>query len=247
MSFVPENKLEEAMLQAASHAPSRPLFYRLLMETELYVLGVASGSSGAGPLTGGEMINIDSITRDGKSYHPVFTSQTRMNAFVPEPQSHFLLRGRALFESTRGASFVLNPNSDLGKTLVPDEIAYWLAHSRQSADQTDIVVGQPDIYPKKLVKALCVLFMSRSRIAAAHLAYAAPAGSHEAAYPLIGLEADSDVPTLAQEIFQVAATTLPGARIDVVYLDPNAPGTPLQQHLLSIAPFYRRAPEIPHN
>ncbi|MDE2495535.1 MAG: enhanced serine sensitivity protein SseB C-terminal domain-containing protein [Alphaproteobacteria bacterium] len=247
MSFVPENKLEEAMLQAVSHARSRPLFYRLLMESDLYVLGEASGPDGSDTLTGGELLNIDSITRDGKSYHPVFTSQTRMNAFLPEPRSYFLLRGRALFECTRGAFFVLNPNSDVGKVLAPDEITYWLAHAHSAADQTDIVVGQPYVYPKKLIKALCVLFMSRSRIAAARLAYAAPAGSREAAYPLIGLEADGDVPRLAQEIFEVAATALPRTRIDVVYLDPNVPGTPLQQHLLSLAPFYRRAPNTTHN
>jgi len=227
MVFEPENELEQAMFLAASQEAARPEFYRVLMESDLLVLGEL-----------GEGMSIETLENNGRYFHPVFTSLTRLKAFVPGQMPYFTMQGRMLFASTRGAAFVVNPGAELGKILEPDEIAYWLDEHRQPGA---IIVAQPKVYPKRLVKALCVLFTSRSRIKAAHLAYVAREGVDQEAHPLIGLEADGDVPRLVQEIQKVGAEALPGVPVDVLYLAPDDPPNPLQTHLLSIAPFYRRA------
>ena len=227
MSFEPENELERAILLAASQESARSEFYRLLLMSELVALGEL-----------GETINIETVEKDGQKYHPVFTSERRLDAFVQNPLPRFRLNGRVLFESTRGASFVINPGSELVKTLSPEEIAWCLGQDH--APSGSVVVAQPKVYPTRLVKALCVLFTSRALIRAAHLVYVAREGIDREGHPLIGLVADGDVPRLAAEIFQAAAEALPGTIVDVVWLNPDGPIDPLQKHVLSIAPFYQR-------
>ncbi len=226
MAFTPENELEKAMLLAASDQSARPAFYRLLIDSELVVLGEL-----------GEGMSLDTAENAGMKYHPVFTSMARLKALAVEQRPHFRMQGRLLFESTRGASFVINPGSELGKTLTPEEISSFLDAHRPG--RGDFVVTQPKVYPIRLVKALCVLFTSRQLIRAAHLAYVARDGIDREAHPLIGLEAEGDAPRLAQEIIEIAGSVT-GQPVDVVYLDTSAPLNPLQEHLLSVPPFYRR-------
>jgi len=246
MIFAPENRLEEAMLLAASQEQARPHFYRLLMESELFVLGDPGAPEAAGTLVHGGNLSLDTVTNDGQIYHPVFTSALRMQQFTGEAMPYFRMLGRVLFAGTRGAHFVVNPKSELGKTLVPEEIAYWLAQI-QAPQPMAVRVGRPKVYPKKLVKALCMLFISRSLIEEAHLAFVARDDGTDEPHPLIGLVADGDVPRLVQEIFEVAAVALPGTPIDVVYIDPKGPLDPLMKHVLTIDSFYRRAPRTPLN
>jgi hypothetical protein len=66
----------------------------------------------------------------------------------------------------------------------------------------------------------------------------APRG--EAARFVVGIEAEGDIPDLANEIFAVAAAADPGKPVDVVHLNPARAGHPLQKHLLSLEPFFKR-------
>jgi hypothetical protein len=236
MTFKPENRLEEIMLLAASQAETRPRFYRALMEAELIVPGTA-----------GETLLIETVSHEGKPYHPVFTSKTRLRAFSEEPVQHFTITGRVLFEVARGASFVINPRSDMGKLLVPEEIEYWLEQLRDEKAGGRLVAGQPGVRPKKLIKALCVLFMSRSLVRAAHLVYVAREGSRLPAHPLIGIVAEGDTAKLAREIFEAAKAAMPKTAIDVMVLDEKNPKLPLEKHLLSVAPFYKRTVDLTSN
>jgi hypothetical protein len=229
MAFEPENRLEELMLLATSQAQARPHFFRALMDAELLVAGMA-----------GQSLALDTVLNGGKEYHPVFTSMTRLRAFSEEPVQHFKVRGWVLFGTARGASFVINPRSDIGKLLAPDEIEYWLEHLRDEKGGAGLIVGQPNVRPKKLIKALCVLFTSRLQIRSAHLAYVAREGSKLPAHPLIGIVADGDTARLAREIFEAAKTAMPQTALDVIVLDDKNPKLPLEKHLLSVAPFFQR-------
>jgi hypothetical protein len=236
MTFKPENRLEEIMLLAASQADAHPRFYRALMEAELIVPGKA-----------GKTLVIQTVAHQGKPYHPVFTSMARLSAFSEEPVEHFTISGRTLFEIARGASFVINPLSDIGKLLVPEEIEYWLEQLRDEQAGRRLVVGQPDVRPKKLIKALCVLFTSRSLVRAAHLVYVAREGSRLPAHPLIGIVAEGDTAKLAREIFEAAKTAMPKTAVDVMVLDEKNPKLPLEKHLLSVAPFFKRTVDLTSN
>jgi len=232
MAFTPENELEKTMLAAVTQDSARPLFYRAVLEAELIVLGEI-----------GDKLSIDTVVNNGETFLPIFSAASRLDACGQSQRPHFRIRGRVLFEATRGAAFVLNLGSDVGKKMVPEEIAYCLDQARQAEWRGGLAVGQPKVYPKKLVQGLCVLFMSRSQVIAAHLAFVAREGLDEEPHPLIGIEAEGDVNRLVNEIFAVAAAAMPKVPVDVLDLDPRAPAHPLQKHLHSIAPFYRRPPD----
>jgi len=225
MAFTPANVLEEALLRAGSQDSARPEFYRRLLSSNLTVLGKF-----------GDSMSIETVSNEQGNFHPIFTSEERVKDFMAAELPHFSIDARTLFENTRGAQFVINPAS-VGKILSADEIAWCL----QAFPSTAIIVARPKIFPVKLVKALCVLFTSRSLIRAAHLVYVAREGVDQEAHPMIGLEADGDVPRLAQEIFVAAEAALPGTPIEVVYIDPQSELDPLQKHMLSVPPFYQRA------
>jgi len=224
MAFTPENELENVLLRAAEDASVRPEFYRRLLSSNLTVIGEF-----------GDSMSIETVTNEQGNFHPVFTSNKRMKDFVAVDMPSFTIDGRALFEATRGAQFVVNPGS-VGKILSAEEITWCLT----SFPSTSLIVAQPKVFPTNLVRALCVLFTSRTLIRAAHLVYVAREGIDKEAHPMIGLEADGDVPRLAQEIFAAAEAVLPGAPIEVVYIDPKSELDPFQKHLLSVPPFYQR-------
>lgn len=226
MAFTPENELEKAMLTAASDTSAHADFYRLLLDSELVVLGTMA-----------DTMSLETVQGPAGEYHPAFTSPARVAALIQKPTASFAIAGRRLFEIARGAQFVLNPGSAPDRILAADEIAWCL---KTFPPPAQLLVAQPKVYPTKLLKALCILFTSRSAIKAAHLVYVAREGIDTKAHPMIGLEADGDVPRLAQEIFKAAAAVLPGVPVEVVYLEPNGPLDSLQKHLLSVPPFFER-------
>jgi hypothetical protein len=247
MSFVPGNRLEETMVRAVDDTTARVDFYRLLLECELFVVGdIKGGAAGQTevPLAETEGLQIETITYQNKTYHPLFSSQERLRAFVRQPVRYFSMQGRALFECTRGASFLLNPGSELSKIMTPEEIDYTLDHAMQEKP-VNIVMSSPEVYPKKLVQALCVLFTSRSQVTSARLSYVSREGDGGAPHPLVAIEAEGDAQTLAQEIFAAAAIAMPGVVVDVVGVDPKTKSDPFRVQLLGVAPFYRRT--LPSN
>jgi hypothetical protein len=244
MSFVPGNRLEDAMMRAASDTAARTEFYRLLLDSELFVIGNIKGDDPDKPelaLAEAEGLSIETIAYEGKTYHPLFTSQERLRGFLRAAMPYFSMQGRALFECTRGASFLLNPGSEVSKILAPDEIGYVLEHVKPNA-AVNIVLSTPKAYPKKLVQALCVLFVSRSQVISAHLAYVSRDGDGGEPHPLIAILADGDIQILIQEIFATAALAMPGVVIDVIGIDPDAQLDSFRRQLVDIAPFYRRMP-----
>lgn len=225
--LAPENALESAMLRAAAADNAAILdFYRLLLESELIVLGTA-----------GERLALDTLKNETGFFHPVFTSETRLGAFGQSDAKHFKLPGRRLFETTLGGQFLINPKSALAKMLFANEIAWCLENFRS----TNYTIYQPVPYPAKLVKALCVLFASRSQLHSARIVYVEEQNANAGVRILIGIEADGDIPRLAEEIFAAASAATPSHPVDVVYITPDRVRHPLQQHLLSVQPFYKRA------
>lgn len=223
--FTPENELEQAMLRASTEQASAPAFYRLLLECDLIVLG-----------SRGERLAIDVVKNGNRFFHPIFTSPTRLDTFSSDPLPHFTLTGRALFEATRGAHFIINPRSPLAKTLFADEINWCLQNFRV----VDFAVYKTDNHPTQLIKALCVLFANRTQIQTARITCVGMPNNAASARILIGIEADGEVPRLVEEIFAAAAVTNPKLPVDVASLDTKHATHPLHQHILTVKPFFKR-------
>src|SRR5271168_3543727 len=218
MAFEPENRLEEALLKARDDVLARPAFYQLLMTEPLVVAGdvvrKAEGASSDG-------MNLAVIRHNGRDFHPIFTSFTRLRAIAPDEKRHFLAVGRDLFMRTKGADFALNPSCELGKVLMANEIAFWLdpsARARRALqrNQPHIVVTVPTVSPRKLIEALSILFVNRLDVVRATLLEVAFSDRKEPPHPLIVVETEDNWGKLAGEIAELAGAVVPDMILDVV-------------------------------
>jgi hypothetical protein len=150
---------------------------------------------------------------------------------------HLTFDGRALFEATRGASFILNPGAECGKLLVPDEIASILSDPANQPMRARI--GQPKVYPQTLVDGLSELFAKRPEVIGAHLVEIAVEGSDEPPHPMIGVETEGDWQTLSEAMGEVMKTTPLDTIVDMLPIDRSEP-TGITQALLQTRPFYSR-------
>jgi len=244
MAFEPENRLEEALLKAKDDVLARPVFYQLLMTEPLVVAGdVVRKADGAAS----DGMNLAVIRHNGRDFHPIFSSFTRLRAIAPDEKRHFLAVGRDLFMRTRGADFALNPSSELGKVLMANEIAFWLdpsARARRSLqrNQPHVVVTLPQENPRKLIEALSILFVNRHDVSRAFLLEVAFSDRKEPPHPLIVVEMDGNWGKIAGEISELAQAVVPDMVLDVVQSDPNHPDPRLAEPLAAVKPFFQRKP-----
>ncbi|HUO91655.1 MAG TPA: enhanced serine sensitivity protein SseB C-terminal domain-containing protein [Rhizomicrobium sp.] len=245
MTFVPENPLEEALARAKSDVLARPVFYQLLMSEPLVVAGEIVRQPDGGEMQG---MNLAVIRHNGRDFHPIFTSFTRLRAVAPDEKRHFLAVGRDLFQRTKGADFALNPSSEVGKVLMATEIAFWLdpsARARRALQrhQPHIIVTVPKGHSKKLVEALSILFVNRHDVIQAHLLEVAFSDRNEPPHPLVVIQTEGDWGKISSEVSQLAAAVVPDTILDVVPHSPSHPDPRLVEPLAAVRPFFQRKPE----
>jgi hypothetical protein len=244
MPFAPENPLEELLHRAVSDPAARPKFLELLMQSPLFVLGRVEDHDACDeilPSLDTRAFELCRVHVQKRGYHPVFTARSRIAALpIKEQQGYFTVLGRTLFENTRGAAFLINYGSDVGKELLPGEIAQLLNAPRK---RDKIIVRLPDPFPGKLTGALGIFFLNRSQVVAAHLVEVVLSDT-EPPHLLIGLVAHGDPKRIIAEIGQVADALHVTRTVDVMVLDPASRGE-LQRRLLAVPPFYAR-PVTPH-
>ena len=245
MSFVPENDLEKALMRAPNEPAARPEFYRLLLESDLYVIGQVEGRApgeGRHTVAAGERLQLMSSEAKGQQFIPVFSALVRLQAYVRDERRYLSLNGRSLFEMTGGASFVLNPGSEYGKELLPQEIAGLLHPPGQTVTMekpTKVLIGQPAVYPRDLVDALKAAFARRPEVLNAYLVQIAYEGTDQPPHPLIGVETTGDWQSLSQEVGHVVNALGSDLPVDAVPID-RARADGLSASLLNTAPFYTR-------
>ncbi len=236
MAFEPQNALEAALAKAVTDPLARPDFYRLLMESDLVVLGRKSGEPPS--------FNIATMRHNGREFLPVFSALQRLTAFAGEGRDHFTIDGRTLFETTRGAHVALNPNCECGKVLMAPEIAYWLdpsARARRRLKDAEVRIAEPAAPPRKLIEALRLFFANRGSVQTAYLLEATPLDGSEPPHPLIGIETQDDWMKIAREVSELAAAIAPETIIDLVSVDPRQPSDGVAARLTQTLPFYRKS------
>ena len=125
MLFIPENELEKALVRAAKDPGAAPDFYRLLLSSELLVLGSVEGhetDTSAFNVAPGSKISLVTGSRNGSQYLPIFSSLARMQDYVKQESKYLSINGRDLLDFTRGAPVILNPASEYGKELTADNM-----------------------------------------------------------------------------------------------------------------------------
>ena len=240
--FIPENPLEEALVKAVKHPALAQDFYRLLLDSDLLVMGtvIVAQSSAGGTVTAGPGSQFDLVTgeKDGARFLPVFTALPRMQAYAKKECKYVAMKGRALLEMTRGAPVTVNPGSEYGSELTAAEIERLL--------QSDVPRAVPlTVYPElelplPLANALSDLFDKRGDVAMAWMVQIHPQGEP---MPLVGIQTNADMDALMADIETMAQAKLPSLVFDVQQVDPARP-VAMAQVLMQAKPFYPRTSRI---
>jgi hypothetical protein len=244
-----QNALELALAKAATEPAQRPEFYRLLIDSQVFVLGhTEGGGEGVKDIAAGESLSIQNWRKnDGTPVIPFFASLEALRRAIKEEQSYLALPARSLFEVTQGATLVLNPASEHAKEFVPDEIAALLttginqvAQPRVVEKATQVLLGQPATYPDAMVSALSKLLAKHSSVKAAYLCLMHDPSHQQKPGLVVGLEGAEGIERAIQEAGSVAADTAPeGQPVDFVRVVRGEGG--LSGYFIeSVKPFYDR-------
>lgn len=122
-STFPENELERTLMQASSDVSAQKRFYQKLLWNELVIPTAEDPFNKKGDKTSDENITVRFPTFDNGNI-PIFTSVNRMydKGIVKEKEAYVSIKGQDLFELAKGHTFILNPYSNYGKELIPQEI-----------------------------------------------------------------------------------------------------------------------------
>ena len=209
--FKPVNRLEEVLVTACTEPSARPEFYRLLLESELFLLTPdAPQQEGHRVLEAKTNVSFVHLQNNNGPFLPIFTSQQRLQEAVNQTGQvyGFLgLRGKDLFPllAQRPPAAILNPGVAYGKEFTPDEIerladgSIVRNESRVVQKATQVMLGQPAKYPAEIVAALKKLFAQHSSVQAAYLGWIHDPSSEEPPHLIIGIECDGDMQNISKE------------------------------------------------
>ena len=127
--FKPENDLEHAMQAAAGDPAKVPDFYKVLLESEIYILtpDAKMEPGRRRSLKYLEPLNVATVAYQGLRWHPAFTSKNRISAYVKEPETCFGAVAKNMFPMLPGSNFWFNPLSECQKPMPASEVALLLS------------------------------------------------------------------------------------------------------------------------
>lgn len=243
-----QNELEYALERAASDPSSRPNFYRILLESEVFVLGHsdALGEGRAEIPAGAKLSIVHWEKKDGTPVIPFFTSLTALRQSLKDEAGFLGMPARSLFEMVKGKTLVLNPASSHGKEFFSQEIESLLAlglnHSpvqRVIEKPTQVLLGQPSNYPTQMVESIKTLLARHPNVDAAYLCLMQEPTAQTPSL-VVGFSGAGDISRAMAEAGSVAAdTALRGTPVDFVNVVRGEKGMS-DYFIRSVKPFYRR-------
>ncbi len=161
--------LDQLMQQAVADKSEEPAFFRALLDATVYAHTPRR-------MSGARLCLIQfPLPGSGVMVLPFFSDETQARSAAGSTATVVVLTGRELFELTRGATLMLNPNGT-SCTLYPEEIAALLDHGEVAiVEQVEVTEPKPmefresDPVPTWLVEPLIMLYSKLSGVAAAYL------------------------------------------------------------------------------
>jgi hypothetical protein len=246
-STFPENELERNLMNASTDASARSEFYTKLLWNELIVLTNGHNESEEGRTTLKEDTTVQFVTFENGQI-PVFTSTNRIfdKGIVKEQVPFMAMKGQDLFGTAKGATFILNPYSDYGKELIPQEIESLLngsifeqTNEMTIKEDTDVQIGQPSKYPTELAKALSNLFKEEQSVKAAYLAAIKMDKSEKLPHLMIAIDVEGNMSSISSKAGPLAEKHLGKEEIvDFIQIENN--GGISDYFLNETKPFYKR-------
>ena len=229
MNHLPESRLEVLLALAAEEPAHRPEFYRALLESEVYVISnLELEGEGRGYLTSGDALSILTICADDNNpIIPFFTSIDRLTRFVEHQSQWIGINARNLFNLTKGATLVLNPQSRYAQPFYPTMIEALLTigihHSCRkttSASYDGVRISPPEPYPSKMVDSLIIFFAGRPEVTTAYVALKQGLEDRQP-HLLVGIDTCDDAEQIIREAGSVALDTVPDELPEVAFVDMN--------------------------
>ncbi|ACC98427.1 SseB family protein [Elusimicrobium minutum Pei191] len=237
--------LYEALKKAASDPIYQGTFYDLLLEAMLIVIYPKEDGTDRKTFQKGDKIAFIAFN-DGKI--PIFTSKERIfdNNVVKEKQNIYEIKGRDLFENAKGATFVLNPYSDHGKFLLPNEIESILSEQPRPGlskqikidNPMKVLIGAPAKYPHDMLNALKDLFSTKLEVEAAYIGWIFNPATKEPPHYIFCIEAKGDIKPLTNEAGYIVSKFIGKSEfVDFIQKDGKAV---LLDYFNTIEPFYKK-------
>lgn len=243
-----ENALEQSLRLAADEPAHRPEFFRILLDSTVYVLGTAGTGKGHVTLEAGSNISIANWQKaDGSPVIPFFSSLNVLQGSIDSEESYVEIPARSLFEITLGAPLFLNPKSPYGKEFLPEEVRHLLSDGvgqkpaqRTVEKDTNVLLGQPSHYPSRMIHSLTQLLAKHRNVKRAFLALMHDPSVDQKPHLIIGIEVDGDFERVMREAGNVAGDTAPdGEPVDLYRVTEGGEG--LSDYFLKeTTPFYER-------
>src|SRR5680860_637828 len=204
-STFPENELERKLMKASSDISARNEFYTKLLWNELIVLTNGHKDSEEGRKTLEKDTEVQFVTFENEQI-PIFTSTNRIfdKGIIKEQVPFMAMKGQDLFGITKGATFILNPYSDYGKELIPQEIESLLngsifekTNEMEITEDTEVLIGQPSKYPTELVNVLSNLFKEETKVKSAYLATIKMDKSEKPPHLIIAIDIEGNMSSIS--------------------------------------------------
>jgi hypothetical protein len=243
----PENELEKLLMRAASDASVRNEFYIKLLWSDLIVITNGREEISEGTKVLEKNTTVQFVTFENGQI-PLFTSTNRIfdKGIVKEQVPFMAIKGQDLFDFTRGATFIINPYSDYGKELIPQEIERLLNGTifEQNNEmiiqsETEVQIGQPANYPDKLVNGLKSLFKNRPIIKAAYLAAIKMDKNENLPHLVIAIDLEGELKDISKEAGLLAEKYLDKNEI-VDFMQIDNKGGISDYFINQTKPFYER-------
>jgi hypothetical protein len=201
--FTPRNALERALVKAADNPAERGAFLRELLKSSVLVVGRVEGTSGGGTQSGvvpaGAGLALRHATLpDGRTVLPFFSSVEWLSGTLSEPADALTIPATSLFESTRGATLVLNLGAPWGKEFTPSEISQLLESGGANQqivvkEATEVQIGLPAKEPSAYIKAITPIFRRYPGVEAAYLGWIHTPGEGTPPHLIVGVQGDGDI------------------------------------------------------
>jgi SseB protein N-terminal domain/SseB protein C-terminal domain len=225
-----ENRLEALLTLSADEPAHRPEFFRVLLESEVYIISdLERESEGRWYLTADDALSILTISvADKDPIIPFFSSIDELTRFVDFPAQWIGINARDLFTLTKGATLVLNPQSRFSKPFYPTMIEALLttgihhtSRRTMSHSQAGMRISPPEPYPSKMVDSLIIFFATRPEVTSACVALK-QSPEDRRPHLIVGIDGQGNVAQIIREAGSVALDTVPEELPEVAVVDMNA-------------------------
>ncbi|MCP4139896.1 MAG: hypothetical protein GY755_06340 [Chloroflexi bacterium] len=245
--FQPQNKFEKSLVKATQSPAHRPQFYKDFVEATIFVIEYSQLPTKSAKITleKGRVLQLQHVEFNGKSYIPIFSSVSQLQAFIKSEVGYLGMKVLDFLEIIKGAELFLNPGADYSKEFTKEEIenilngSIWKPSEHFVVKQdTQILIGQPKNYPTQLVEELIKLFQKDKNVERAYIAHYHNPEENDPPHTLVGIAVKKySEQTFAQAGIVVTNVEVPDPPVDFIRVQSSGG---LSDYFNKSKPFYKR-------